>query len=55
MDQLFGRDMTREIWTGNYNTVVPLSIQDFGLTAVFPAVFYMFRFGQSEELASETD
>ena len=45
VDQLFGRDMTREIWTGNYDKVLPLSIQDFDLTAVLPAVFYMFRFG----------
>lgn len=46
VDQLFGRDMTREIWTGNYDKVLPLTIQDFDLTAVLPAVFYMFRFGQ---------
>jgi hypothetical protein len=46
VDQLFGRDMTREIWTGNYDKVLPLSIQDFDLTGVLPAVFYMFRFGQ---------
>jgi hypothetical protein len=46
VDQLFGRDMTREIWTGNYDKVLPISIQDFDLTAVLPAVFYMFRFGQ---------
>jgi hypothetical protein len=36
--------MTREIWTGNYAKVIPLSVQDFDLTAVLPAVFYMFRF-----------
>jgi hypothetical protein len=46
VDELFGRDMTREIWTGNYDKVIPLSIQGFDLTAVLPAVFYMFRFGQ---------
>ena len=37
--------MTRELWTANYDKVLPLSIQDFDLTAVLPAVFYMFRFG----------
>ena len=37
--------MTREIWTGNYDKVLPISIQDFDLPAVLPAVFYMFRFG----------
>jgi hypothetical protein len=38
--------MTREIWTGNYERALPVSIQDFDLSAVLPAVFYMFRFGQ---------
>src|SRR5437660_481954 len=46
VDDVFGRDMTREIWTGNYEKALPLSVQDFDLTAVLPAVFYMFRFGQ---------
>jgi hypothetical protein len=46
VDDLLGRDMTREIWTGNYEKALPISIQDFDLSAVLPAVFYMFRFGQ---------
>jgi hypothetical protein len=37
--------MTREIWTGNYEKVLPVTTQDFDLGAVLPAVFYMFRFG----------
>jgi hypothetical protein len=37
--------MTREIWTGNYDRALPVSVQDFDLSAVLPAVFYMFRFG----------
>ena len=37
--------MTREIWTGNYDKALPVSVQDFDLSAVLPAVFYMFRFG----------
>ena len=45
VDELLGRDMTREIWTGNYAKALPLSVQDFDLSAVLPAVFYMFRFG----------
>ena len=45
VDELLGRDMTREIWTGNYSKVIPLTVQDFDLPAVLPAVFYMFRFG----------
>jgi len=46
VDELLGRDMTREIWTGNYSKAIPLSVQDFDLSAVLPAVFYMFRFVQ---------
>ena len=42
---LLGRDMTREIWTGNYTKALPISVQRFELSAVLPAVFYMFRFG----------
>ncbi len=45
VDETLGRGMTREIWTGNYDRVLPVSIQDFDLFAVLPAVFYMFRFG----------
>ncbi len=46
VDEVLGRGMTREIWTANYDKVLPVSIQDFDLFAVLPAVFYMFRFGQ---------
>lgn len=45
VEELLGRDMTREIWTGNFEKVLPVSVQDFDLSAVLPAVFYMFRFG----------
>ena len=45
VDQLLGRDMTREIWTGNYLKALPITVQDFDLSAVLPAAFYMFRFG----------
>ena len=45
VDELLGRDMTREIWTGNYPKALPITVQDFDLSAVLPAAFYMFRFG----------
>jgi hypothetical protein len=45
VDDVLGRGMTRELWTGNYEKVLPISTQLFDLTAVLPAVFYMFRFG----------
>ena len=38
--------MTRRIWTASYSNVLPVAVQDFDLSAVLPAVFYMFRFGQ---------
>lgn len=44
VDDVFGRDTTREIWSGNYFKAIPITVQDFDLTAVLPAVFYMFRF-----------
>ena len=46
VDEVLSRGMTREIWTGNYDKALPVSVQDFDLSAVLPAVFYMFRFGQ---------
>lgn len=45
VDDVLGRGMTREIWTGNYEKALPVSVQNFDLSAVLPAVFYMFRFG----------
>src|SRR3954465_8821363 len=44
-DDAAGRAATREIWTGNYEKALPVTVQDFDLGAVLPAVFYMFRFG----------
>src|SRR5262245_45131768 len=45
VDDVLGRARTREIWTGNYDKALPVSVQDFDLSAVLPAMFYMFRFG----------
>ena len=45
VDEVLGRGMTKAIWSGNYDKVLPISLQLFDLTAVLPAVFYMFRFG----------
>ena len=46
VEDVLSRDMTREIWSGNYEKALPISVQEFQLSAVLPAVFYMFRFGQ---------
>ncbi len=45
VEETLSRGMTKEIWTGNYDKALPLTLQDFDLSAVLPAVFYMFRFG----------
>ncbi len=45
VDDVLGRQMTREIWSGNYEKALPISVQTFDLSAVLPAVFFMFRFG----------
>ena len=37
--------MTQKIWSASYANVLPVAVQDFDLSAVLPAVFYMFRFG----------
>ena len=39
-------DMAREIWSFNYDKVLPISLYAVELPAVLSAVFYMFRFGQ---------
>jgi hypothetical protein len=46
VDDLLGKQRCRELWTGNFEKVLPLSVENFDLTAILPAVFYMFRFGQ---------
>ena len=45
VEHVLGSKMTRELWTGNYDKALPVGVQDFDLSAVLPAVFYMFRFG----------
>ena len=45
VEEVLTPNMAREIWTGNYYKALPISIQDFDLSAILPAVFFMFRFG----------
>ena len=46
VNDVLSPSMARDIWTGNYDKVLPISTQFFELSAVLPAIFYMFRFGQ---------
>ncbi|MCX7965638.1 MAG: hypothetical protein N2596_03315, partial [Syntrophorhabdaceae bacterium] len=45
VEDVLGRAMTKEIWSGSYDKVLPVTIQNFDLPSILPAVFYMFRFG----------
>ena len=45
VEEVLGPSATREIWSGNYDKVMPVTVQDFELSSILPAVFYMFRFG----------
>ncbi|MCY4236975.1 MAG: hypothetical protein OXC93_01225 [Rhodospirillaceae bacterium] len=40
------RRMADDIWSARYDKVLPITFNEFELSAVLPAVFYMFRFGQ---------
>lgn len=46
VEEVLGKDMTKKIWTTSYDPVLPISINDFDISAVLPAVFFMFRFGR---------
>ena len=37
--------MTKDIWSFSYDKVLPIVVANFDISAVLPAVFYMFRFG----------
>ena len=36
-------DLVKEIWTGSYDKVLPVTIAGFEISAILPAVLYMFR------------
>ena len=43
--KVLSQNMADEIWSARYDKVLPISFGAFELSAVLPAVFYMFRFG----------
>ena len=45
VEEVLSPKMTKAIWSYGYDKALPVSVQDFELSAVLPAVFYMFRFG----------
>ena len=45
VDEVLGKPMTKEIWSASYDKILPVSLQTFDISAMLPAVFYMFRFG----------
>ena len=46
VENVLAGEMTRAVWSNDYRHAVPVSVQLFDLSAVLPAVFYMFRFGR---------
>ncbi len=42
---VLSRKMAEEIWSYQYDKALPVTTNDFDLSAILPAVFYMFRFG----------
>ena len=40
------KQMADEIWSAQYEKVLPITFNIFEISAILPAVFYMFRFGQ---------
>ena len=46
VDDVLSRAMTREVWSGDYHKALPVTLAAYELSAVLPAVFYMFRFGE---------
>ena len=46
VEQALNPRLTRQVWSGDFREVLPATLQNFELSAVLPAVFYMFRFGQ---------
>ena len=46
VQEVLPRRMADEVWSGRYDKALPISSNEFELSAVLPAVFYMFRFGE---------
>lgn len=44
--EVLPRRMADDIWSSRYDKALPISFSAFELSAVLPAVLYMFRFGQ---------
>lgn len=45
VEEVLGSGWTREIWSGSYGKVLPVTVHDFELVSILPTIFYMFRFG----------
>ena len=46
VDEELSPAMTKELWSGDYSKALPVTLQDYELPALLPAMFYMFRFGE---------
>ncbi len=46
VDDVLSKKMSDALWTGNYRKVFPITVQEFDLSTMLPAIFYLFRYGQ---------
>ena len=46
VESVFSVPVAKRLWTGNIDSLLPVTPQYFSVAAVLPAVLYMFRWGQ---------
>ena len=46
VEDVLSKATTRDLWTINFNPVLPFTLQDFSVGSVIPAMIYMFRLGK---------
>jgi len=43
--EAFTKPFTNSVWSSNYTKVLPMRLREWKMSAVLPAMFYLFRFG----------
>jgi hypothetical protein len=45
VESVFSVPIAKRVWTANVDSLLPVTLQNFAIGAVMPAVLYMFRWG----------
>ena len=45
VESVFSVPIAKRVWTANVDSLLPVTLQNFAIGAVLPAVLYMFRWG----------